>query len=168
MNKSLFLFFIVLLFSLSNVYSCSCGKISVKYGFKYSDIIFTGKVVEINEGVVYDSIPNSTRKGEFHVRKLNQIEFIFKIKDLIKGKNQSEFITVVTSGGGADCGNYFDINTEHLVYSYMTDIKVGTFNERKKVEPYLSTSLCTRTKELKKTKRSEIKKLKRFARRSNK
>tara|TARA_R110002124_G_scaffold284476_1_gene461801 strand:- start:15 stop:521 length:507 start_codon:yes stop_codon:yes gene_type:complete len=168
MKNPIIITIFILIFSANKVYSCSCEKSSVKYGFEHSDFIFTGKVVEIKEGKVYDSIPSSTEKGKYYVREINRIEFVFKVKELIKGKEKSDFITIVTSGGGADCGNYFDLNTEHLIYSYETDLQVNTFNENNKVEPYLSTDLCTRTKELNRAKKSEINRLKRLNKRNKK
>src|SRR5690606_557144 len=110
----------------------------------------------------------STEKGKYYVRKINRIEFVFKVTELIKGKEKSDFITIVTSGGEADCGNYFDLNSEHLIYSYETDLQVNTFDENNKVEPYFSTDLCTRTKNLNRTKKSEINQLKRLNKRNKK
>ena len=168
MKNPIIITILILILSANKVYSCSCEKSSIKYGFEHSDLIFTGKVVEINEGKVYDSISSSTEKGKYFVREINRIEFVFKVKQLIKGNEKSDFITIVTSGGGADCGNYFDLNSEHLIYSYETDLQVNTFDENNKVEPYFSTDLCTRTKELNRTKKSEIKQLKRMNKRNEK
>lgn len=167
-SKPIIIALFILLFSANKTYFCSCLKSSIKNGFKNSDLIFTGKVVKIIEGKVYDSIPSSTEKGKYYVREINRIEFVFKVIELIKGKEKTDYITIVTSGGGADCGNYFDLNSEHLIYSYETDLQVNTFDQNTKVEPYLSTDLCTRTKELKRTKKSEINRLKRLNKRNGK
>ena len=168
MKRPIILTILLLIFSATKVYSCSCEKSSIKYGFEHSDLIFTGIVVEINEEKIYDSIPSTTEIGKYYVREINRIEFIFKIKELIKGKEKSDFITIVTSGGGADCGNYFDLNSEHLIYSYKSDLQLNTFDKNFKVEPYFSTDLCTRTKKLNDTKNSEINKLKRLNQRNTK
>ena len=168
MKKSIILTIFVLIFSANKIYSCSCLKSSIKYGFEHSDFIFTGKVVKINKGKVYDSIPSSTEKGKYYVREINRIEFVFKVEELIKGKKKSDFITIVTSGGEADCGNYFDLNSEHLIYSYETDLQVNALYENNKVDPYFSTDLCTRTKNLNRTKKSEINRLKRLNKRNKK
>jgi hypothetical protein len=165
--KKLILTLIILIFSANEVYSCSCLKSSIKSGFENSDLIFAGKVVEINKGKVYDSIP-MTEKGKYFVREINRIEFVFKVKELIKGKEKTEFITIITSGGGSDCGNYFELNSEHLIYSYVTDLQINTFHEDNKVEPYFSTDLCTRTKELNQTKKSELNRLRRLSKRNKK
>ena len=166
MKNSIIITIFILIFSANKVYSCSCEKSSIKYGFEHSDLIFIGRVVKINKGKVYDSIPSSTEKGKYYVREINRIGFVFKVKELIKGKEKSDFITIVTSGGGADCGNYFDLNSEHLIYSYVTDLQINTFDENNKVEPYLSTNLCTRTKELNRTKHLEINRLKKLNKRN--
>ena len=163
MKKTSFLIITLLIFSANGIYACSCIKSSIKKGFNKSDLIFTGKVVDINEKFMKDSIP--TENGKFYVREYRRIEFKFKVSEFIKGKNETEFVTVATTGGGADCGNYFKLNTEHLVYSYETDIKLNSFDENAKTEPYFTTSICTRTKDLNRTKKSEIRKLKRLAKR---
>ena len=151
MKKTAFLTFILLILSANGIYACSCIKSSIKKGFNQSDLIFTGKVVDINERIMKDSIP--TENGKFYVREYRRIEFKFKVLEFIKGKNKTEFITVATTGGGADCGNYFKLNTEHLVYSYETDIKLNSFDINNKTDPYFTSSICTRTKTLNKTKK---------------
>src|SRR5690606_40003594 len=92
MKRPIILTILLLIFSATKVYSCSCEKSSIKYGFEHSDLIFTGIVVEINEEKIYDSIPSTTEIGKYYVREINRIEFIFKIKELIKGKEKSDFI----------------------------------------------------------------------------
>ena len=159
------IFLLILIFSVNQIYSCSCIHSTIKNGFVNSDIIFTGKVIKINKGKIIDSIPSSTEKGKFYINQTPRIEFVFKVFKFIKGKEKTEFITIVTTGGGSDCGNYFELNSEHLVYSYKTDLKLNSFNPNEKVEPYFSTSLCTRTKELKKVKKAEINILERLTKR---
>jgi hypothetical protein len=163
MKKTTFITLILLILSVNGIYACSCIKSNIKKGFNNSDLIFTGKVVDVNEKILKDSI--LTENGKFYVREYRRIEFKFKVSEFIKGKNKTEFITVTTTGGGADCGNYFKLNTEHLVYSYETDIKLNSFDENAKTEPYFTTSICTRTKDLNRTKKREILKLKRLAKR---
>ena len=154
MKKTFFLSTILLFISVSQIYACSCAESSIKKAFRNSDIIFTGKVVDINEKIMTDSIPLDN--GEFYSREYKHVEFKFKIISLIKGEKLTEFITVTTSGNEAACGNYFDLHSEHLVYSYLDN-----FNS----ESYLTTSICTRTKELNRTDKKEILKLKRLSRR---
>ena len=168
MKRTILLTVLLIMFSANKIYACSCEKSSIKYGFEQSDLIFTGTVVEINERTVYDSIPSSTENGKYFIQEINRVEFVFKVKEWIKGKEKSGFISIVTSGGGADCGNYFDLDSEHLIYSYVTDLEVNTFDKNKKVDPYFSTDLCTRTKELNRTKKSEINRLNRMSKRNKK
>lgn len=158
------IFLLILLFTVNQIYSCSCIHSTIKNDFVNSDIIFTGKVIKINKGKIIDSIPSSTEKGKFYINQTPRIEFVFKVIKFIKGKEKTEFITIVTTGGRTDCGNYFELNSEHLVYSYKTDLNLNSFSNNK-VEPYFSTSLCTRTKELKKVKKAEINKLERLTKR---
>ncbi len=161
MKKTIFITFLLLILSANRIFACSCIKSNIKKEFDQSDLIFTGKVVAINERILIDSI--LVENGKFHIREYRQIDFKFKVEKLIKGQIKTEFIIISTTGGGTDCGNYFDLNSEHLVYSYASDIRLGSFDENAKTKPYFTTSLCTRTKKLERTKKREVRKLKRLA-----
>ena len=149
------------------MYSCSCLRTKIKEGFKNSDLIFTGKVIEINEIKMIDSIPTPNEKKKFYIRKYNRVEFKFQIIELIKGRLNSQSVIIATSGTDEDCGNYFELDTEHLVYSYQTDIRVNSWEENRKIDPYYTSDICTRTDYLKYIKSREIKKLRRLAKRNN-
>lgn len=49
MTKTIILILSIFILSGNKIYSCSCEKSSIKYGFAHSDLIFTGTVVEINK-----------------------------------------------------------------------------------------------------------------------
>ncbi|MCK7591086.1 hypothetical protein M0G43_10915 [Subsaxibacter sp. CAU 1640] len=127
--------------------------------FKGADLVFTGQVVEIIEHKMIDSIPTDDELKPFKIRKYNRIEFKFKILKLYKGDIDSEFVSIYTTGGIIDCGNYFPINSKQFVYSYITDVRLNDYGSDRKVKPYYSTSTCSQTKELKRTKRREIKEI---------
>jgi len=168
MKKPKFLILILLLIATNEVYSCSCLRTSIKDGFKNSDIIFSGKVVDLKVHQITDTTTyQKNGKTKFYVVKYREIEFKFEVSKLIKGKLDSNFVAIKTTGGDSDCGNYFKLGSEHLVYSYKSDLSLD-FNQTKKVIPYLTTNLCTRTKELKKVNIREIKKLERLAKRNQK
>jgi hypothetical protein len=122
--------------------ACSCRRVGIFKGQKQSEIVFKGTVVNIVElptTEVYGSEPNE---------KIDYLmfEFEFEIHSIYKGKKEFKNIDTIkirTTGGGADCGNWFEKGTSHLVYSYSTDMlpRDGT-----KTDEYLTTSLCTRTK----------------------
>ena len=145
------------------MYSCSCMKVTVERNFNAADLVFTGKVVEINEQKMIDSIPIDNEEQPFRVRNYRRIEFKFKILKLYKGQINTEFVSIYTTGGISDCGNFFQLNSKHLVYSYIKDTRLNDSDFKRKIEPYFTTNLCTRTKELKKTKRSEIKEIEKLS-----
>tara|TARA_Y100000815_G_C13175629_1_gene437322 strand:- start:82 stop:537 length:456 start_codon:yes stop_codon:yes gene_type:complete len=149
---------------MSEIYACTCYKKSVAENFKNSDLVFTGKVVDIIEHKMIDSIPNDNKLKPFKIRKYNRIEFKFQILKLYKGETDSEFISIYTTGGITDCGNYFRLNSKQLVYSYITNIRLYDYTTERKVEPYLSTSTCSQTKELKSVKRRERKEIEKLSR----
>ncbi len=124
--------------------ACSCGRVGIFKAQKHSDIVFRGTVTKITEYPTTESYTTGT--GETRNIDYNIYEFEFEVKSIQKGKNRfrdSEVLKIRTTGGGADCGNWFDEGTTHLVYGYLTNelFRLGT-----KTDEYLTTSLCTRTK----------------------
>ncbi|WP_396176486.1 hypothetical protein [Flavobacterium sp.] len=136
-----------LTFSLSSALACSCLRIGILKGQNTTDFVLTGKVVKVNKIISQEKITFDDRIVDY-VR----YEFIFEIKHIHKGKNEFDYlerITIITSGAGADCGNYFELNEKYLVYSYKEQFKVGWGLEDQKAEKeFMSTNLCTRTKRI--------------------
>ena len=138
---------LLLTFSLNKAFSCSCSRVGILKGQNTSDFVFTGKVIEINEIVTQEKITGSDRTVDY-----KRYEFVFEIKHIHKGKKDFDYsdrIKIITSGGGADCGNYFELNEKHLVYAYKEQNKVGWGLEDQKAEKeFMSTHLCTKTKRI--------------------
>ena len=136
-----------LTFSLNIAFACSCSKVSIIKDQNTSDFVFTGKVVKINEIVTQEKITGSDKIADY-----KRYEFIFEIKHIHKGKKDFDYsdrITIITSGGGSDCGNYFKLNEKYLVYSYRENHKVGMkLADQKAEKEFMSTHLCTRTKRI--------------------
>ena len=139
--------FLLIAFSSNIAYACSCSRVGILKDQKTSDLVFTGKVVEIKEIVTQEKLTGSEKTVEY-----KRYEFVFEIKHVHKRKKDFEFtdrITVITTGGGADCGNYFHLNEKYLVYAYKEQNKVGWGLEDQKAEKeFMSTHLCTRTKRI--------------------
>lgn len=138
---------IFLTLSLNIAFACSCSKVGILKNQNTSDLVFTGKVVKINEIITQEKITGSDRIVDY-----KRYEFIFEIKHIHKGKKDFDYsdrITIITTGGGADCGNYFDLNEKYLVYSYRETHKVGIeLADQKAEKEFMSTHLCTRTKRI--------------------
>lgn len=134
-------------FSMNVAFGCSCSRIGILKGQSKSDFIFTGKVVEINKIVTQEKLTDSDRTVDY-----KRYEFVFEIKHIHKGKKDFDYsnrITIITSGGGADCANHFDLNEKYLVYAYKEQNKVGWGLEGQKAEKeFMSTHQCTRTKRI--------------------
>lgn len=139
--------FLILTFSISVTFACSCSKVGILKGQNKADFVFTGKVIEINEIITKEKLTDSEKIFDY-----KRYEFIFEIKHIHKRKkgfDYSERITIITSGGGADCGNKFYLNKQYLVYAYKQQNKLGWGIEDQKAEKeFMSTNLCTRTKRM--------------------
>ena len=105
--------------------------------------------------------------GKVYTEDYIRYKFTFSISELIKGDLKENEVTITTTGGGADCGNYFEFGSSHLVYAYLTDRKVNFNLSKQKVAPFYTTSLFTRTKDLIMTQPTEIIRLKNLAKRYN-
>lgn len=128
-------------------YSCSCRRVGILKNQKESDIVFLGRVTNINEVVTQDTIMGTNR-----VVNYRRVEFTFQVIKTYKGKKLKGFknnITIITTGGGADCGNYFDKDIKYLVYAHKEDGKLDMGLYDQKVKPFMTTNLCTRTKKAK-------------------
>lgn len=127
----------------TDTFSCSCGRIGILKNKRRSDVVFVGRVVEIKEIKTEEQITGTDHKVEYR-------RFVFKFEVLrnYKGLKKKGFITITTTGGGADCGNYFDQGKKYLVYSRKHEGKLMTQLSDQKTEEFLTTSVCTRTKRL--------------------
>ena len=143
-TKLLFVIFLIS-FSINSTFACSCVKAGIIKGQKQSDFVFTGKVIEVNKIVTKEKMT-----GTENIIDYKRFEFVFEIKHIHKKNkdlNYTNRITIITSGGGADCGNYFELNKKYLVYAYKHEYKVGWgLVDQKAEKEFMSTNLCTRTK----------------------
>lgn len=133
-----------LLINTFDSYSCSCRRLGILKNQKKSDIVFLGLVTKINEVITQDTITGTDR-----VVKYRRVEFTFQVIKTYKGKKLKEFkndITIITTGGGADCGNYSGKDIKYIVYAHNQDSKLEMGLYDQKVEPFMITNLCTRTK----------------------
>lgn len=140
--------FLLLIF-LSNIgFACSCSRPGILKNQNTSDFVFTGKVVKINEIITQEKVTSSDKIIDY-----KRYEFVFEIKHIHKGKKEFDYsdrISIVTSGNGLDCGNYFNLDQKYLIYSYKRDYKIDMNLANQKTEKeFMSTDLCTRTKGIK-------------------
>ena len=162
MKKSSILMFVLILISIGEVYACSCLNTRIKEGFKRSDLIFTGKVVDEKWETTTEKISGTDKTEEY-----KRVTYTFQIIEFIKGKGFVNEVKITTSGMGESCGMTFNIGSEYLIYSYKAEHRAtpNLYLISEKVKPFYTTDLCTRTNELKNIKTKELKKLKRLAKR---
>ena len=143
---------ILLILSLFESQACSCGRVSTFKGLKGADLVFTGKVIKMNKVSITDTLGTvhaGTDSARLITKDYQVIEFTFKVKKMFKGRLKTREVIITTTGGGADCGNYFYEDKKYLVYAYTTDFTLS-FSKPQKRTPFLTTSICTRTKVSKK------------------
>ena len=156
MKKTILL--ILIIFTVSETFACVCGGTKeplnkqVKRVFNQSDLIFTGKVIEIKK-------LNKKRVKS----SADPIIYKFEIIKIIKGKIEKRIVEVASEMSGISCGYEFKLGKTYLVYS----LKPKRFSNTTKNEFDFATGLCSRNQFLSKVKRKELRKLKRLKRQNN-
>ncbi len=130
--------------------ACSCvGLRSIKEEVRVSDVVFTGVVLSKRTFNVNDSIS----MGGFIIQNA---EYSILVTKRLKGLIQKDTIKIITGIGGGDCGFPFLIGNEYIVYA---NFSTKYFQQGKKVDLFLTTNSCKRTKI--KTKK-EVRKISRY------
>jgi hypothetical protein len=151
--KRTFLQILILFLSISESFACICGgrnesfSKQIKRAFNQSDLVFTGKVIEIN----------TVNKKELK-SSADPIIYKFEISTIIKGKIQKRIIEVASEMSRVSCGYKFQLGKTYLVYS----LKSKRFSKFTENEFDFATGLCSRNKILSTVKRKELRKLKRL------
>ncbi|WP_071884499.1 hypothetical protein [Hymenobacter sp. APR13] len=121
-------------------YACSCKKSSVSHAFKDADLIFNGKLIDKKTYTYPDTI--AQREGVYITKPRQLVRSLFRITNLYKGALKQDTITITTSGLEYDCGYSFHASSSYLIYAHSTEY----LPNNTKVRPYLSASVCSRTK----------------------
>ena len=146
----LILFFI---FSITKTFSCSCIETNeslskkVKRAFSQSDLIISGKVVEI-------LIVNKA-KMKFSA---DPIIYKFEIIKVIKGKITKKIIEIASETMEMSCGYNFELGKSYLVYAR----KSTHFSKMTNNKFDFVTSLCDRNKIVEKVQEKEFLELKKL------
>ena len=112
-----YIFFLLFIFS-NSAFGCSCASSSIKDSFTRADVVFLGKVVEVNYSL-YDSDSNPVIAYTFEI-----------IRDYKRNISTSEksYITTYSPirsiGGG--CASIFNKNNKYLVFGGITEIGFST------------------------------------------
>jgi hypothetical protein len=143
-------FILILLFSITKTFACSCigtnGTLSqkVEKAFIQSELILTGTVVEmkiINKGKLKSSA--------------DPVIYKFEIIKTIKGKLKKEIIEIASEIGGSSCGYRFELGRSYLVYAR----KSTHFSSKTNNKFDFVTSICERNRILKEVNKKELQKL---------
>ncbi|MBV7270718.1 hypothetical protein [Winogradskyella luteola] len=157
--KRTFILILVLIFSITETFACSCIQTNeplskkVEKAFAQSDLIISGKVVEIK-------IVNKARMKS----SADPIIYKFEITKTLKGKIEKEFIEIASETSGASCGYKFELGKSYLVYAR----KSTHFAKMTKNKFDFVTGLCDRNQKLNKVDKKELRKLKKLNCRSEK
>lgn len=130
------LLFIISLCIATSSFACSCkqenetAQQKIEKSYLRSDLILTGKVVEIIKNISNDPTQLD----------VEPIIYRFEITEFFKGKNKKKIIEISSAPTSSACGYTFTLGTSYLVYSHNG-----------------KTSLCDRNQSLKNVTAEELK-----------
>lgn len=169
-NLLLVLAFILLRFSVAQACSCVGERISEKKkiakAYKQDALIFTGRVLRADTRRAGDTLHGRSQfSGVDTVYTLRQatVRYTFAVSRLLKGPAGAATVTVSARTDGSACGKVFRLGTDYLVHAYLLDQEQSLSGNLKRIPPYFATGLCQRTKELRATRRAELRQLARLA-----
>ncbi len=155
MNILKTIFFLLILTSYS-ASACECFIIkSIEKEYNDADYVASGKVVQIDYVQILQElngkskVSTSKSKEEFNIFKgLVLAKITLKVDEVFKGnKRKKEVIIYTGSSGGGDCGFYFELNKQYLIYAFKDSWETKELRDNnKKYRRILYTDTCTRTK----------------------
>jgi hypothetical protein len=151
--KKTFLLVLILLFSITKSFACSCAETNeslskkVEKAFTKSDLIISGKVIDVK-------IVNKARI----ISSADPIIYKFEITKIIKGKLNKQVVEIASEERGARCGYKFELGKSYLVYGR----KSTHFSSQTNNEFDFVTSLCDRNQKLEIVDKKEFRKLKKL------
>lgn len=131
---------------------CSCFPVTVEENIERSQLIFTGKVLQVD---TLHTIPDYFIKNKSATEDnicCYTTKYLVKLKSdrIYKGKMHSDTIYIMTGQGGGDCGYYFKLNSDYLIYARSEEYYMLDFNAKPKItqKEFYSTTDCDRTTDL--------------------
>lgn len=153
---------LTLVWTLSSI-ACSCeGEGTVSGSVKYSDEVFSGRIISRSLTTNYDSlgivITGDTSKMYFNWRRYPTAVVRIKVDKMYKGQLVSDTITILTPPNGAGCGYDFQVGQKYIVYATIFDELSMTekLNRRTFDNKTFWTHQCTRTQNWNMTEENEI------------
>jgi hypothetical protein len=158
--------FLCSLIALTNLRAtaCSCvGTSTVAGELKRADFVVVGKV-KARTRVTASAI----LKGANQVAGLSasdttflfyQYRYTVEVEEVYKGIRQEKTVEIFTGGGGGDCGVRFAVGSRYVIYARLQrTFFVRTSGQQVEVNPFLTTDICTRTKEADKAEIADLRK----------
>ena len=150
--KSVIAAFVMLLTATSSVFGCICERSkNIKEEVAAHSLIFKGIPISLDTLATFLSINDN---DTFYFAK---IRFKFVISAYLKGKINSDTVTIVTGLGGGDCGFPFKIGQVYIVFAREQEVEEFDFSLLKQYKgrpipdlkalksQYYHTSTCTWT-----------------------
>jgi hypothetical protein len=128
----------MVLFTIDSV-ACSCDRVGIIKNKNEVDYVFKGKLKDITEVLTRDTATQTKEILKYQVTRYN-----FKVIRNYKGADGKETIELVQ--GMTDCSVRFEKDKTYIVYAYRDNSKLHYMLTDQKIEPYITTNLCTRTK----------------------
>ncbi len=120
-------------------FACSCGHVGIIKNKRQVAFVFAGRVKNVNETLTREFEPATNDSIDYRVTR-----YTFDVLKNYKGLEGKRTIELLS--GMTDCEMSFDRGETYIVYAYTDDRKMHYRLTNQKIEPYITTHLCTRTK----------------------
>jgi|SRR5690606_3397847 len=157
------LILIILSIPSSNYAQHLCFDSNVKESFYQEDVIFVGKVIELNyDRIISDTVSISEKNKNIFADETQFTVFKFKVLQSIKKSSKTDTIEIFSRLTCFDCGDReFNLNDTYLVYASFRESTSSLPENNLTIsrKPFLRSDICNRTNFIEKVKKRELKKL---------
>lgn len=85
--------------------------------------------------------------------------YTVEVEEVYKGAKQEKTVEIFTGAGGGDCGVQFAVGSKYVIYARLQRTFFVRMNgQQVKGGPFLTTNICTRTKEADKAEMADLRK----------
>jgi hypothetical protein len=144
--------------------ACSCvGTSTVAGGLKGADFVAVGTVKARTRVTVSTILKSADQIASLSASDTTflfyRYRYTIEIEEVYKGAKKEKTVEIFTGAGGGDCGVQFAVGSKYVIYaSLQRTFFVRTNGQQVKAGPFLTTNICTRTKEADKAEMADLRK----------
>jgi hypothetical protein len=140
-------------------------KAKITKEYKQAALVFTGRLLQAEPITFTDTAhfrSRATGRDTVITSRRGGVRYTFAVTQTFKGQSTGAETTVISDN--TSCGVNLAVGTERLMYAGLVDKAANLRGGVRDVTPYYATDVCSRHQQLRYTKGSELRQLRRLAR----